>query len=76
MNSTGRAFRRFGHIDDSIIHFIDGHVHSGSSVLIVQCNEFGYGLTGIRKLHSMQLFTKIKDLVFESRSGRLEGCLS
>ena len=76
LNTTGHVLWLFGRVYDIIIHIIDSNGHLGSSVLIVNFDELGCGLTVLHELHSMYLFYEIKYLAFESSSGCLEDHLS
>ena len=42
-------------------------------MLISHLNELGYSLAVLNKIRGMSLFSKIENLVFEFKSGHLEG---
>ena len=59
--------------DARFIHILFGNEHFGPSMLISHLNELGYSLSVLNKIRGMSLFSKIYNLVFDSKSGHLEG---
>ena len=67
-----RVLWDFDKINSWFVHILDGHVHFGSSMLVVQRNELGYRLTVLHKIIRMSLLSKVKNPVFDSGYWHLE----